>query len=560
MSSSSPIERRPRQRHRGAPSPSVCFDSDEIPSDSPRKAERVNEQHITPRKILEDFKDWLEASSSMKTCAALELAFARFTAEEGGGWWLSTYSHRPTCMPRGFQYEGALGQGSYGCVVAATRTSDGSAVALKLFTNTSHVPQSNSADDPDWSTLRELRVLRLLPPCALIVQPLEVVRCGPGDRTLCLVSEMMGESLESFIYYVYQQCYSPQSAATAASEEESNNLLSAFKHCSIRWIAQLLCALQFLHDCGVGHRDVKCANILLSLGAAEALENGHQCRQVPKVKLCDFGLARPYVRHRAPKRAVGDVTMREMDKRRETAPERLHRASDYGGYTQHVGTPVCLAPEVLCWSKHYSLAEADLWSLAADVIARLVGGPWPSGLFSEDYTGDPDCNGVENMQDQDAWILRRIACVIGRPSDRELKAVCRNVAYRRVLEAQYFAGLTVEDASRPDAGLRELYEASSPSGYDLLRSILQWDPADRASLEDAMNSEFFYSMGEHEWPACDWKVCRLQDSEDFDYEIGDSWDSRTLDSEMAWEVEAWQKRSTQHHRSYTRGRAARRSY
>ncbi|EEQ99162.1 hypothetical protein Pmar_PMAR018280 [Perkinsus marinus ATCC 50983] len=188
------------------------------------------------------------------------------------------------------------------------------------------------------------------------------------------------------------------------------------------------------------------------------------------------------------------------------------------GYTQHVGTPVCLAPEVLCWSKYYSLAEADLWSLAADVIARLVSGPWTSGLFAEDYGGIDYIEGsnVDNLHDQDGWILRRIASIIGRPTDREVKAVCRNVAYRRVLESQYFADLPEPSADEPDSGLRELYESSCPAGYSLLRSILRWDPADRATLQDAMASEYFYAMGEDEWPACDWRAEKLQDSQEFE--------------------------------------------
>ncbi|KAF4662476.1 Mitogen-activated protein kinase [Perkinsus olseni] len=545
----SPTKSYKQRRSQGAPSPSVCFDSEDFASDSPNRSDgrlmRVSQrqtlQVLDDRRAAPHQKQRVNEGSDGRREDGV--ALVRAALPDRADDWVGSYTSKPTCMPRGFHYGGALGEGSYGCVVAATRTPDGAPVALKMFSNTSHIVQPSSSD-PDWSTLRELRVLRLLPSCEFIVPPLEVVRCGPGDRTLCLVSEMMGESLESYIYYVYTQSYSPHSVATATSsssgsggdsgEPMSPNLLNTFNHCSIRWIAQLLCALQFLHDCGVGHRDVKCANILLPLGAGRALETAgsvHRLR-VPKVKLCDFGLARPYVRQR-------DKTRESpRSRRRDTAPERLHRASDYGGYTQHVGTPVCLAPEVLCWSKYYSLAEADLWSLAADVIARLVSGPWPCGLFSEDYGGVGYIEGskLDDIHDQDGWILRRIASVIGRPSDRELKAICRNLPYRRVLESQYFSDLPASSSDSADSGLRELYETCCPTGYSLLRSILRWDPADRATLPDAMANEFFYTMGDEEWPVCDWKAEELPYSKEFDYEAGDSWDSVALEAEMAWET------------------------
>jgi serine/threonine-protein kinase 24/25/MST4 len=93
-------------------------------------------------------------------------------------------------------------------------------------------------------------------------------------------------------------------------------------------LRDILQALNYLHSQGKVHRDLKCANILISSSGS--------------AKLADFGVA---------------TAMRDAEDRKHTL----------------VGTPLWMAPEVIDRSSHDT--AADIWSLGITAIEMALGHP-----------------------------------------------------------------------------------------------------------------------------------------------------------------------------------------
>jgi len=202
-----------------------------------------------------------------------------------------------------------LGQGGMGVVYRARQRELGRAVALKLLWT-----QAGPGAAVEERFLQEARALaRLAHPHIVGVH--DFGRAGPH---LYLVLELIeGESLRPLL---------------ARGRVEPARALAI--------VAQTCAALQYAHDQGVVHRDVKPENILLD--------------RAGNVKIADFGLARVL---------AGDAP-----------PSRLTRAS------QTMGTPQYMAPEQI----ERPLAvdhRADIFSLGV-VFYELLTGELPLGRFA----------------------------------------------------------------------------------------------------------------------------------------------------------------------------------
>ncbi|KAJ7700360.1 kinase-like domain-containing protein [Mycena rosella] len=106
------------------------------------------------------------------------------------------------------------------------------------------------------------------------------------------------------------------------------------------FLRQLACALKFMQDSNLIHRDVKPQNLLLNTATPEELARGHPLG-VPILKVADFGFAR----------SLPNAMMAET----------------------LCGSPLYMAPEIFRYDKYD--AKADLWSVGAVLYEMAVGKP-----------------------------------------------------------------------------------------------------------------------------------------------------------------------------------------
>lgn len=210
-----------------------------------------------------------------------------------------------------YEYVKDLGQGAYGCVIAARHRRSGEGCAIKKITNI------NSKKILTKRCLREIRLLHHF----------------RGHKNItCLYDMDIIFDVNGDFHEVY--CYEELMEADLHAIIRSGQPLSDAHFQSFMY--QTLCGLKYIHSANVLHRDLKPGNLLVNADC--------------ELKICDFGLARGL---KAPPSG----------------------AANQGGFmTEYVATRWYRAPEIMLSFANYS-TSIDIWSVGCILAELLGGKP-----------------------------------------------------------------------------------------------------------------------------------------------------------------------------------------
>ncbi|EFJ44855.1 mitogen-activated protein kinase 4, partial [Volvox carteri f. nagariensis] len=293
-----------------------------------------------------------------------------------------------------------IGKGSYGVVCAAKDNLTGEVVAIKKIQNVFE----NVADA--HRILREITLLRLLKHPDIVEIKHIMLPADPNTfKDLYVVFELMESDLHTVI---------------GANDDLTRDHHKVFLY-------QLLRGLNFMHTNNVLHRDLKPKNILANSNC--------------KLKICDFGLARPI---------MGNMT-----------------ALTPVLWTDYVATRWYRAPELCgCFYGRYTSA-VDMWSTGCIFAEVLLSKP----LF-------PGRDAVSQLQ--------LVTDLLGKPSQAVIEAIT-NARARNFLQ-----NMPHKEPKR----LSSKFPNADPLALDLLSRLLAFDPADRPSAAEALAHPYFAGLPE----------------------------------------------------------------
>ena len=290
----------------------------------------------------------------------------------------------------------AIGKGSYGVVYSAYDTKNKENVAIKRINNVfEHISDG-------VRILREIKLLRHLKHPDVVTIKDIILPPSPKDfRDIYVVFELMETDLHQVIR-----------ANDDLTDEHHQYLLF-----------QMLRGLKFIHSAKVFHRDLKPKNILAN----------SDC----KLKICDFGLARPQFTDQA---------------------QTIF-------WTDYVATRWYRAPE-LCGSFFTKYSPmVDVWSIGCIFAELLLGKP----LF-------PGKNVVNQLE--------LITDLLGSPKPETVKKI-RNERARRYLE---------QLPRKEPADFSKVFPMASTGAREVIKKLLAFDQDERISASDALEDPYFVGL------------------------------------------------------------------
>lgn len=250
------------------------------------------------------------------------------------------------------------------------------------------------------SVLREIKIIKALSSSGIVkVKEILVDSDCQNYKTVYLITEMMDSDLKNIIY-------SPQSLE-----------MNTIRHITF----QIVKTIAYLHRKNIIHRDIKPANILL---------NG-DC----KVKLCDFGMAKPYLTNFGVDANVSNLN------------------------TCNVITKWYRSPEILFQFEDYNLS-CDIWSFGCVLAEALLRQPFFKGK-----------NETEQIQ--------LIVDFIGKPSREYMKRIDQ--------QSQYI----IDNLVNFPQNFEMIFPMLDKDGVDLLKQIFTYNYHQRISAENIMKHPFY---------------------------------------------------------------------
>lgn len=314
-------------------------------------------------------------------------------------------------------------------------------VSILVHNNTDReyaVKEVALSSTPPLSILRELTILRHMLPMPQVVDIHDIVLVKDRSneiQSVGIVLEKLDANLHSII----------------SSKVEL--------HClHVKWIMyQVLLGLRSIHANGILHRDLKPSNILVN--------------QDGTAKLCDFGLSR-----------LAESMPEEM--------QFIHECfeDEKPTMTRHVGTRWYRAPECILLCSHYTSA-IDVWAAGCVMAEMMLRKPLFPG-HSCFPLSDRDPAVAKRDTDQ----LNTIFDILGTPNTTEIN----RFPFLPSSVAKYLERKTTKSPVQATPFTRifkaTCCEQDHSDAIDLLTSMLQLNPNDRPTAEEALRHKYFDSV------------------------------------------------------------------
>uniref|UniRef100_A0A7S4K5C2 Cyclin-dependent kinase 8 n=1 Tax=Guillardia theta TaxID=55529 RepID=A0A7S4K5C2_GUITH len=335
-----------------------------------------------------------------------------------------------------FHVLGKVNEGTFGVVYKAIRMSEKpdyekykhSYVDMNKITFMAIKKPKNNAREGEGFNKDAVREIALL----------NELKRGRGHENIVTLREVIlcpdGTKDSKGLYLVFDWAEFELSEILKSHRERQRMPLCEKGVKSIMW--QLLNGISYIHENWIIHRDLKPANILI-------MGRGPQCG---RVKIADFGMARVF--------------------------QQPLRGLNFDGV---VVTVWYRAPELLLGAKHYSKA-IDLWAVGC-IFGELLSNP-PGPLFQgqEDKTF---------QRDQ----LEKIFRVMGKPSATEWHQITELPDWPKISNVQ----LAPDKNGMIYQGLENKIPVLKHNTHalDLLKKLLNFDPAKRITALQAMEHPYF---------------------------------------------------------------------